>query len=60
MGATWGEPVVATAAGGAGGGGAALTDAGHKLVACYRAIEAGSNRLAAEHHGTLRRAAKRR
>jgi molybdate transport system regulatory protein len=44
-----GTPVVETAAGGPGGGGASLTEAGRRLVACYRAIEADSNKAARRH-----------
>jgi molybdate transport system regulatory protein len=53
-----GEPVVTTAAGGPGGGGAALTEAGRSLIACYRAIEADSNKVARAHLAALRRGGK--
>jgi molybdate transport system regulatory protein len=55
-----GAPVVATAAGGPGGGGAVLTEAGRSLIACYRAIEADSNRIAQAHLAALRRGEKPR
>jgi len=44
-----GTPVVAAVTGGAGGGGARLTEAGAALVAAYRAIEAATGAVAAEH-----------
>jgi molybdate transport system regulatory protein len=44
-----GTPVLATAAGGAGGGGAQLTEAGVRLVAEYRALEAAAQAGAAAH-----------
>ena len=41
------QPVVATEVGGTRGGGAMLTDAGHDLIARYRAIERASTRVSA-------------
>lgn len=46
-----GRAAVQTAAGGAGGGGASLTDTGHALIRCYRAVEAASLQ-ALRHHIT--------
>jgi molybdate transport system regulatory protein len=48
-----GTPVVAAMTGGAGGGGARLTEAGEALVAAYRAIEAATGAVAAEHLARL-------
>jgi len=48
-----GKPVVATAAGGSGGGGASLTETGHAVIACYRAIEQESLRVAQKHLAVL-------
>jgi molybdate transport system regulatory protein len=48
-----GTPVVAAMTGGAGGGGARLTEAGAALVAAYRAIEAATGAVAAEHLAQL-------
>ncbi len=50
-----GTPVLATAAGGAGGGGAQLTEAGARLVAEYRALEAAAQAGAAAHLEALGR-----
>lgn len=44
-----GRTVVAAVSGGAGGGGAELTEVGHAVVACYRAIEADSEAAAQKH-----------
>jgi molybdate transport system regulatory protein len=49
-----GRPVVATSAGGSGGGGASLTETGRTLIACYRAIEADSTKLARKHLAALK------
>jgi molybdate transport system regulatory protein len=43
------EPVVATQLGGSAGGGARLTAFGEKLLARYRAIEAGAHKAGAAH-----------
>ncbi len=44
-----GRAVVAAVSGGAGGGGAELTETGRAVVACYRAIEADSDKAALAH-----------
>ena len=43
----FGHPVVETATGGKGGGGASLTPLGHRLIACYDALEQRLNAEAA-------------
>jgi molybdate transport system regulatory protein len=42
-------PAVQTAAGGAGGGGAALTETGHAIIRCYRAVETEAMRAILQH-----------
>ncbi len=50
------EPLVIAAKGGAGGGGAALTALGARILAAYRAIEAGAELAAAAELEVLRAA----
>ena len=60
MNASFDQPVVHASTGGAGGGGAVLTAFGERVIASYRAMEAGLRPLALVHFRNIARAVKQR